>query len=103
MLQREIVDKDKEIKEKSRPGGQHSPRTVTFSRVTLDLLEETSQQLVSSSSNDKRRGNMDTHHPSREQASSRTNKDGKDYVKHHIPGQKYKYLDKRKDKGNRCD
>ena len=34
------------------------------------------------------RGNMGTHHPSKEQASSRTNKDGMEYVKHHLPGQK---------------
>ena len=43
------------------------------------------------SSNDIRRRNMGTHHPSKEQASSRTNKDGKEYVKHHIPGQKKTY------------
>ena len=40
------------------------------------------------SSIDIRRGNTDSHHPSKEQASSHTNKDGKEYVKHHIPGQK---------------
>ena len=44
---------------------------------------------------------MATHHPSKEQASSRTNKDGKEYVKHHIPGQKNKHMDKRKDQGFR--
>ena len=32
--------------------------------------------------------NMGTHHPCKEQASSHTNKDGKEYVKHHIPGEK---------------
>ena len=37
------------------------------------------------------------------QASSRTNKDGKEYVKHHIPGQTNKYLGKRKDQSNRRD
>ena len=39
------------------------------------------------STNDILHGNMGTHHPSKEQASSRTNKDGKEYVKHHIQGQ----------------
>ena len=34
------------------------------------------------SSNDIRRGNMGIHQPGKEQASSRTNKDGKKYVKH---------------------
>ena len=29
---------------------------------------------------------MDTHHPSKELAISLTNKDGKEYNKHHIPG-----------------
>ncbi|KAK2154452.1 hypothetical protein NP493_2190g00018 [Ridgeia piscesae] len=41
---------------------------------------------------------MGTHHPSKAQASSRANKDGKEYVKHHIPGQENKHLGKRKDK-----
>ena len=41
---------------------------------------------------------MVTHHPSKEQASSRPNKDGKEYVKHHIPGQKEKHLGEREDK-----
>ena len=36
----------------------------------------------------RRRGNMGTHHPCNEQTNSRTNKYGKEYVKHHIPGQK---------------
>ena len=48
------------------------------------------------SSNDIQRGNMGTHHPSKEQASSRTNKDGKECVKHHIPGHKNKHVGKRK-------
>ena len=56
--------------------------------------------IVRTSSNDIRRGNMGIHHPSKEQASSRTNKDGKKYVKHHIPGQKNKYQGKKKDKGH---
>ena len=46
------------------------------------MLEETSLQLMRTSSNDIRRGNMGAHHPSKEQASSRTNKDGKEYVKY---------------------
>ena len=60
------------------------------------MLEETSPQLI-------RRGSMGIHHPSKEQPNSRTNKDGKEYVKHHIPGQKNKHLGKRKDKGYRRD
>ena len=52
-------------------------------------------------SNDIRRGNMDTRHPCKEQASSRKNKDGKEYVKHHMPGQKNNRLGKRKDQGHR--
>ena len=42
--------------------------------------------------------NMGTHHPSKEQASSHTNKDRKEYVKHHIPGRNNKHLDKSKDR-----
>ena len=53
-----------------------------------DRLEETSLQVMRIFSNDIRRGNMDTHYPSKEQASSRANKDRKENVKHHIPGQK---------------
>ena len=67
------------------------------------MFEETSVQLMRTSSNDIRRGNMGTHQPSKEQASSCTKKDGKEYVKHHIPGQKNKHLGKRKDKGDRRD
>ena len=52
------------------------------------MLEETSLQLMRTSSNNIRRGHMSTHHPSKDQASSRTYKYGKEYVKHHIPGQK---------------
>ena len=55
------------------------------------------------SSNDIRRRDMGIHHPSKEQASSRTNKNGKEYVKHHIPGQKNKHMDKRKNQGHRED
>ena len=56
-------------------------------RQHWNMLEETSLQLMRTSSNDIRRGNMGTHHPSKEQASSRTNKDEKEYVKYHITGQ----------------
>ena len=42
------------------------------------------------SRNDIWRGNMGTHQSCKEQARSRTNKDGKEYVKHHIAGQKNK-------------
>ena len=55
------------------------------------------------SSNDLRRRNMSNHHPNKEQASSRTNKVGNEYVKHHIPGQKHKYLGKAKYTGERRD
>ena len=44
-------------------------------------------RLMRTFSNDIRCGNMGTHHPSKQQASSRTNTYGKEYVKHHIPGQ----------------
>ena len=54
-------------------------------------------------SNDVQHGNMGTHHPSKVQASSPTNEDGKEYVKHHKPGEKSKHLDKRKDVGHRHD
>ncbi|KAK2190203.1 hypothetical protein NP493_87g08003 [Ridgeia piscesae] len=40
--------------------------------------------------NDIWRGNKGTHHPCTEKASSRTNKDAKEYAKYHIPGQKKK-------------
>ena len=55
------------------------------------------------SSNGIRRGNLGTHHPSKEQARSRTNKDGREYAKHHIPAMKNKLLGKRQDKGHRLD
>ena len=68
------------------------------------MLEKTSLQLVHTSSNDIRRRNMGTHQASKERPSSCTKKDGKDqYVKHHILGQKYKHLGKRKDNGHRPD
>ena len=63
------------------------------------MLEETS--LPTHAYFQQWRRNMGTHHPSKEKASSRTNKDGKEYVKHHIPGQKNKNLGERKDKGHR--
>ena len=50
------------------------------------------------SSNDIRRGIMGTHHPSKEQAHNRTDKDGKEYIKMYIRRQKNKRLGKRKDK-----
>ena len=46
------------------------------------MLEETGLQLMRTASNDIRRGNMGTRQPRKEQASSRTNKDGKEYVQH---------------------
>ena len=51
-----------------------------------NMLDETHLQLMRTSSNDMPRGNMGTHHPCKEQSSSRINKDGKEYVKHNIPG-----------------
>ena len=56
----------------------------------LNMVEETSLQHMRTSSYDIRRGNMGTHQPSNEQASSRAHKDGKECAKHHIPGQKNK-------------
>ena len=67
------------------------------------MLEETSLHLMRTSSNDTRRGNMSIYHPSKEQAGSCTNKDGKEYVKHHIPGQKNKHLGKKQDKCHSSD
>ena len=52
------------------------------------MVEETSLQRMRTSINNIRRGDMGTHHPSKEQASSRTNTDGKECVKHHIQVQK---------------
>ena len=45
------------------------------------MLEETSLQLMRTSSNDIRRGNMGTHRPNKEQVSSRNSKDGKEIGK----------------------
>ena len=52
------------------------------------------------SSNDVGRENMATHYPSKEQTSSRTDKDVKENVKNHIPGQKNKHMGKRKYKNH---
>ena len=49
------------------------------------------------SSNDIGRGNIDTRHPCKGQTSSCTNKGTKEYVKHHIPGQKNNHLGKSED------
>ncbi len=62
------------------------------------MLEEISLQLMRTSSNDIRHGNIGTHQPRKEQASSRTSKDGKNYVTQHIPGQKNKHLVREKTK-----
>ena len=51
------------------------------------------------SSNDIRRGHMALTTQAK-QASSRTKKDGKEYGKQHIPGEKNKHLGTRKDKGH---
>jgi len=50
------------------------------------MFEETSLQVMRTSSNDIWRGNKGSHQPSKEQVRSRTNKDGKEYVKHRISG-----------------
>ena len=68
--------KTKRFKEESRSAGQHSPNTATFSiEATLHPMR--------SSSNDTRLRNMDTLQTGKEQASCRTKKDGKKYVKSH--------------------
>ena len=66
-----------------------------------NVIEETNLKLVHFFGNDIRRGNMDTHNPCKEQASSRTNKDGKEYFKHYILEQKNKHMGKRKDQNHR--
>ena len=43
------------FRQESRLDGQHSPSTATSSRLTLDMLEETSLQIIRTSSNDIRR------------------------------------------------
>ena len=48
-------------------------------------------------------GNMGTRHPSKEQVAACTNEDGKENMKHDIPGEKSKYLGKRNDKGHTHD
>ena len=52
------------------------------------MLEETNLHLMRTSNNDIRRGNMGIHDSCKEQASSRTHKGGKEYVKHNIPDRK---------------
>ena len=71
-----------------RPDGQHLPSTATFSRVTLKHARRDKSTTHAFFQQKTWRGNLGTHHPCKEQASSRTNKDGKEYVKHHIPGQR---------------
>ena len=56
------------------------------------MLEEINLHLMLTSSNDLRRENMGTHHPSKEQGSSRKNKNGKEYVIHHMQEQKKKNM-----------
>ena len=46
-----------------------------------NVLEDTGLQLMHTSSNDIRRGNIGTHHPCKEQASCCTSTNGKKYVK----------------------
>jgi len=68
-----------------------------------NMLEATSLQFMCTSRNDIQDRNMGSNHSCKEQAGSHTNKDGKEYVKYHIPGQKNKHLGKRKNKGHRRD
>jgi len=65
-----------------------SPSTATFSREALEQIEQTSLQLMRTSSNGIWCGHMDIHQPTKEQVSSRTHDDGKEYGRHHKPGQK---------------
>ena len=92
---------DKEIQTRITTGCfRQAPRRLQGQH--RNMREETNLHLMRTSSNDIRHENMGTHHPSKEQASSRKNNDGKENVKHHIQGQK-KHLGKRKDKGQRRD
>ena len=99
----ETKTKTRRFKEESRPDGQHLPSTATSSRVTLEHAWRDNSTTHAYFQLDIRGENMGTHHPNKEQASSRTNKDGKEYVKHHIPGQKNKHLGKRTEQGHRHD
>ena len=68
-----------------------------------DMLEEISLHVLHTTSNAIRHRNTGNYLPNKEQGSSRTNKDGKEYVKHHILGEKNIHLCKRKFKSHRRD
>ena len=83
-------NQDKGIQRRVRPDGQHSPSTVTSSRVTLGHVW---RDKSTTHAHFQQWDTAQKHHkPSKEQASRRTNKDGKEYIKHHILGQKNKHL-----------
>ena len=63
------------------------------------MLGDTSLQLMRTSCNDIRRGNMGTLFAKNKIAAAQTNTKKK-YVKHHISGQKNKHLGKKNDKGH---
>ena len=74
--------------EESQPDGQHSSSTATSSKVTLEHAwrdKSTTHAYFQQWHTVWKHGHSP---PRKEQASSRTNKDGKEYVKHHILGQK---------------
>ena len=87
--------KTRRFKEESRPDGQH--RDIFKGNIRTCLKRQIFNSGVLPVMT------YGTHHPCRQQASSRTEKDGKEYVKHHIPGKKNKHLGKKKDKGHRRD
>ena len=82
-------------------GGAASEAKEIQRIITAGCIPFTNLKRISS--NDIRRGNMDTHQPRKEQTNRCANTEGKKYVKHHIPGQKNKHLGKRKNKVRRRD
>ena len=92
------------FKEESRPDGQHSPSTATSSRVTLEHAWR-DKSTTHAHFQQWHTGQKHGHSPPKQRTSysSRTNKDGKEYVKHHIPGQKNKHQGQRKDTGHRSE
>ena len=74
----ETKSKTRRFKEDSRPDGQHSSGTTASWRdksTTHSYFQQWHTSRIYG-------------HSSKEQANSRTNKNGMEYVKHHIPGQK---------------
>ena len=85
-------NQDKEIQRRITAGwtafAKH--RDICTRNIGTCLKRQIYSSCVRTSSNGIRRRNMGTHQPSKEQASSRTYKDGKEY--HLILGQKNKHL-----------